>query len=196
MRKLTLLTAAAVAGATFSSQAVMAYQAGDIYLRAGFDKADVVTDNFSDERGFSLAGGYLFHDNFGVELGLGEPVDHDFGLAGNDLGSVDRMPVNLLMNYYPLGGIADARVQPFVGLGVNYSRYSSLDEVDPYNLEIDDEYGVMGQIGVDLSLSDHISATGYASYADIDAEVENNGESIGEVKLDPVTIGAGVTFRF
>nr|WP_276316678.1 OmpW family outer membrane protein [Halomonas flagellata] len=109
------------------------------------------------------------------------------------MGSVDRMPVNLLVNYYPLGGIEEARVHPFVGLGVNYS---SIDEVDPYNIDIDDDYGVVGQAGVDLTLTDNLSATGYARWADVDAEVENNGESIGTTKLDPVIIGAGLTYWF
>ncbi|MCH4565049.1 hypothetical protein MKP05_18280 [Halomonas sp. EGI 63088] len=66
MRKLTLLTAVAVAGVTFTGQA-MAYQAGDLYVRGSFEKADVTTDNISDESGFSLAGGYLFHDKVGME---------------------------------------------------------------------------------------------------------------------------------
>lgn len=196
MRKLTLLTATAVAGATLTGQ-TMAYQAGDIYVRGSFEKAEVTTDNISDENAFYLSGGYLFHDKMGVELGIGESVKHDsFGLAGNDLGTMERMPVNLLVNYYPLGGIEEARVQPFVGLGVNYTRYSSIDEVDPYNIDIDDDYGIVGQAGVDLTLTDNLSATGYARWADVDAEIENNGESIGTTTLDPVTIGAGLTYRF
>jgi len=197
MRKTSMLIAV-VATAAISSQAALAYQAGDIYVRGGFEKVDVTTDNISDETGVYLAGGYLFHDNFGVELGIGEQIKHDFfGLAGNDLGTMKRMPVNLLANYYPMGGM-DSPVQPFVGVGINYTRYSSINESDPanYNLNIDNDYGVVGQVGVDLAITGNLSATGYARWADIDAEVENNGESIGKVKVDPVTIGAGLTYRF
>lgn len=201
MRNLKLLSAGvAAASCLFMAQAATAYQAGDIFVRASFEKADITTDNISDENAFYVAGGYLFHDKMGVELGIGEPVEHDFfGLAGNDLGTMDRMPVNLLLNYYPLGGIQDARVQPFVGLGVNYTRYSSIDEVDPYSIDIDDSYGVIGQVGVDLTLTDNLSATGYARWADVEADIDwdtgaNSGS--GTTKLDPVTIGAGLTYRF
>ncbi|MBF7051779.1 OmpW family protein [Halomonas sp. KAO] len=196
MRK-TTMTLAVAASTVFASQAVMAYQAGDVYVRGSFEKAEVTTDNISDENAFYLSGGYLFHDKMGVELGVGESVEHDFfGLAGNDLGTMERMPVNLLVNYYPLGGIEEARVQPFVGLGVNYTRYSSIDEVAPYDIDIDDDYGVVGQVGVDLTLTSNLSATGYARWADVDAEVDNHGQSIGKVKVDPVTVGAGLTYRF
>ncbi|WP_300271940.1 OmpW family outer membrane protein [Halomonas sp.] len=199
MRKTTMMLAVA-ASTAFASQAAMAYQAGDIYVRGSFEKADVTTDNISDENAFYLSGGYLFHDKMGVELGIGESVEHDFfGLAGNDLGTMERMPVNLLVNYYPLGGIEEARVQPFVGLGVNYTRYSSIDENAPYEIDIDDDYGVVGQMGVDLTLTDNLSATGYARWADVEADIDwatPTGSGSGSTKLDPVTIGAGLTYRF
>lgn len=199
MRKTQMMLAVA-ATTVFASQAAMAYQAGDIYVRGSFEKADVTTDNISDENAFYLSGGYLFHDKMGVELGIGESVKHDFfGLAGNDLGTMERMPVNLLLNYYPLGGIDAARVQPFVGLGLNYTRYSSIDAVGSYDIDIDDSYGVVGQAGVDLTITDNLSATGYARWADVEADIDwktNTGSGSGTTKLDPVTIGAGLTYRF
>lgn len=197
MRKFPLiLTAAAI---VLASQSAMAYEAGDIYVRAGFEKADIQTDNISDERGAYLAGGYLFHDNFGVELGLGQRVKHDrFGLAGNNLATMKTMPANLLVNYYPLGGAKNAPVQPFVGLGLNYTRFSSINENNSslYDLTVKNSYGVVGQLGVDLKLYENLSATGYARWADVDAKVENHGSNIGKVRLDPVSIGAGLTYRF
>ena len=196
MRKTSMLITVA-ATAAITSQTALAYQAGDIYVRGGFEKVDVTTDNISDETAVYLAGGYLFHDNVGIELGIGEPVKHDFfGLAGNDLGTMRRMPINLLANYYPMGGM-DSSIQPFVGVGINYTRYSSISESNPANsLSIDNDYGVVGQVGVDLTITGNLSATGYARWADVDADVENHGESIGKVKVDPVTIGAGLTYRF
>lgn len=199
MRKTTMMIAVA-ATTVFASQAAMAYQAGDTYVRGSFEKAEITTDNVSDEKAFYLSGGYFFHDKMGVELGIGESVKHDyFGLAGNDLGTMERMPVNLLLNYYPLGGIDAARVQPFVGLGMNYTRYSSIHEVGSYDIDIDDSYGVVGQAGVDLIITDNLSATGYARWSDVEADIDwktNTGSGSGTTKLDPVTIGAGLTYRF
>lgn len=202
MRKTKMMFAVA-ATTVLASQAALAYQAGDTYVRASFEKADVETDNVSDENSFHLSGGYLFHDKIGVELGIGEKVKHDFGLAGNDLGTMKRMPVDLLLNYYPLGGIDETRVQPFVGVGLNYTRYSNIHAIDEFDIDIDDEYGVVGQAGVDLAITDSLSATGYARWSDVDADVDwkrenanGSGSGSGTVRLDPVTVGAGLTYRF
>lgn len=188
-----------VAAATFSavaltSQAAMAYQAGDLYLRAGVEKADISADEFSEENNFHLAGGYLFHDKLGLELGIGEAVEHDFALDGGARGSLDRMPATLLVNYYPLGGVEASRIQPFLGAGVNYTRFSDVSTDGPGSTDVDDDYGVTAQVGMDVVITDNIHATGYARYAEIDAEFDGSGGD--DVSLDPLTAGAGITYRF
>ncbi|MBB3140774.1 OmpW/AlkL family protein [Halomonas organivorans] len=194
MKRTALLTIGTLSTMVLASSAAMAYQAGDVYVRGGYAKSDIKTHNVSDEGGATLAGGYLFHDKFGIELSTSEEIEHDFGLAGKELGSVDRLPVNLLVNYYPLGGL-DSRVQPYMGLGVNYTHFSNVD-TSAGDIDIDSDYGVMGQLGVDLMVNDYLSVSGFAQYADIDAEAERNGNDLGTVKLNPVTIGGGITYRF
>src|SRR5690554_1435823 len=111
MRTTRLITAAAIAAScAFASQAALAYSAGDTFVRGGFAKSDTRSDNgaadgvSSGETGFTFGAGYLFHDNIGVELNSSEKIEHE--IAGDGFaGSIDRMPVNLLVNYYPLGGI-------------------------------------------------------------------------------------------
>lgn len=179
----------------FTSLAAQAYEAGDTYVRAGFEKADISADELSRESNFYLAGGYLLHDKFGVEAGIGEAVDHDFALDSGEQGSLDRMPVNLLLNYYPLGGVDASRIQPFLGVGVNYTRFSSVDTDGAQSLDIDDDYGFVGQVGMDLLVTKNIHATGYARYSEVDAEFE--GSTVDDkVRLDPLTVGAGITYRF
>ena len=110
-------TAALLATTTFAAQSALAYQAGDIYVRGGFEKADPTSDNgdianqdldVSEENGFAYGAGYLFHDKFGVELNGSEAMEHDIAVNGGNVGSVDRTPVNLMLNYYPLGGVENA----------------------------------------------------------------------------------------
>lgn len=183
------------------SQAAIAYSAGDIFVRGGIAKTDVTSDNGSaggdpldvaDERGFSYGFGYLFHDRVGIELSGTEKFEHDLTLGGGDIGSVDRMPVNLMANYYPLGGL-DSRVQPYVGAGLNYTRFSG--EVLP-GLDVDSSYGAMGQLGIDLAVTRNLMLNGFANYADVDGDVNLDGNEIGTAKVDPWTIGGGVTLRF
>ncbi len=59
-------------------------------------------------------------------------------------------------------------------------------------MNVDESYGAIGQVGVDLAVTDNIMLNGYASYADVNADI-NVG---GEVDIEPVTIGGGVTYRF
>ena len=192
MRISPFVAAAALSLSTVAGQA-LAYQAGDLYVRGEFQKSDLASEKLSRESGFGLAGGYLFTDALGVELGIGEAVSHDFQLDAGDAGSLDRMPVNLLLQYYPLGGIEGARVQPFVGVGMNYTRFSSVSAAD---LSVDDDYGFAGQVGMDLVITDNLSATSFARYTEVDASFESDGQTVENVRLDPLTVGAGITYRF
>lgn len=157
MNKATLFSAAVIAtSGLMATQTAMAYQAGDIFVRGGVAQVEPTSDNgnlngaeldVSDERGFTYGFGYLLTDKVGVELNSSEPFEHDLSLGGKGIGSVDRTPVNLLANYYPLGGTR-GKVQPYVGVGVNYTTYSD-EELS--GLNIDDSWGAIGQVGVDLA---------------------------------------------
>ncbi|WP_445004163.1 OmpW/AlkL family protein [Halomonas mongoliensis] len=204
MNQHRFLTAALLsAGALIASQAALAYQAGDVFVRGGIAQTDVKSNNgdltadnlrlnVSDERGLYYGLGYLFTDQIGIELSGQEKVEHDLTLGGGPIGSIDRMPVNLLVNYYPMGGM-DSRVQPYVGAGLNYTRFSG-EELP--GLDVRRSYGVIGQVGVDLAVAQGVMLNGFVSYADVSADVRLGGDKIGEAKIDPMTIGGGITYRF
>jgi len=196
-----IATSTLLATTAFAAQSAMAYQAGDLYVRGGFEKADPTSDNgdvldqdlsISDENGFAYGLGYLFHDKFGVELNGSESMEHDLSVEGGGIGSVERTPVNVMLNYYPLGGVADARVHPYAGVGMNYTHFSD----ESFGGDLDSSYGAAAQVGVDLSVTDNLMVGTYARYADVDADIDVDGHDVGEAELDPVTIGAGVTYRF
>ncbi len=201
MSKMKLITAAIVSASAFMvSQAAMAYEAGDVFVRGGVAQTDTGSGNgnvggadlnVQSARGFTYGAGYLFSDKVGVELNSSEKFEHDLSAAGASVGSVDRLPVNLLVNYYPLGGL-DSKVQPYVGVGLNYTRFSS----EPTGFSIDESYGAIGQAGVDLAVTDNFMLNGYVSYADVSADINAGGATIGEVDMEPVTIGGGITYRF
>ncbi|QJQ95295.1 MULTISPECIES: OmpW family protein [Halomonadaceae] len=201
MTKTKLITAAVIAGScVLASQTAMAYSAGDFFVRGGISQADTRSDNgelagqdvnISDnERGFYYGLGYLFHENIGIELSGTEKTEHDVAVGGLD-GTIDRMPVNLMVNYYPLGGF-DSRVQPYVGAGLNYTRFSG----EPEGVDARRSYGAVGQVGLDLAITENVMLNGFANYADVESRVSYDGDRVGTAKLDPVTIGGGVTFRF
>ncbi|WP_458525501.1 OmpW/AlkL family protein [Onishia taeanensis] len=201
MRKVTFFSAAVIATTGLAAtQTALAYQAGDIFVRGGVAQVEPTSDNgqldgaeldVSDENGLTYGLGYLFTDQVGVELNSSEPFEHDLNLGGAGIGSVDRTPINLLANYYPLGGTA-SKVQPYVGVGVNHTEYSNA----PSGLSIDDSWGATGQVGVDLALTDYLLLNGSVSYADVEADVSSGSANLGTADVDPVTIGGGITLRF
>ncbi|PSJ21433.1 hypothetical protein CVH10_12705 [Halomonas sp. ND22Bw] len=202
MKMTRLITATAIAAAGLvGAQSAMAYQAGDIYVRGGIAKSEVNDDigslngddiDVSDERGFSYGLGYQFHDKFGVELNGTQDIEHDVAIGGANVGSVDRRPINLMLNYYPLGGTG-SRIQPYAGAGLNYTDFN---DVTVAGLDVDDSYGAAAQLGVDFALTDHLLVGAFANYADVSPDIEINGQDAGDIDVDPVTVGGGFTYRF
>ncbi len=190
---------ALAAGFTVASQAALAYSAGDVFVRGGVAQTETRSDagevlgeepSIGTARGFTYGAGFLFTDQVGIELNGSEKFEHDVALGADDL-SLERMPVNLMVNYYPLGGF-DSRVQPYVGAGLNYTRFSG----EPEGINTRRSFGAVGQVGIDLAVTDNFMLNGFANYADVDARLSQDGDAIGTAKIDPMTIGGGVTFRF
>lgn len=193
MTKTKLLSAAVIAASSFSaSQAIMAYETGDILVRGGIAKIHLDNDEFeslSDENGFVGSVGYMFHDNMAVTLGSSQEFEHDIEVNGTS-GNFEQQPIDLMVQYYPLGGV-NARIQPYAGIGANYTRFSG----ESGALNLDNSWAAKGELGVDLLVTRNISLNGFASYTDLEADYRMAGVS-GEADIDPVTVGGGVTLSF
>ena len=208
MRKsaLTTLIAASVAAAavTASTQA-FAYGAGDFFTRVGVAKVEPKSDNgtilggaeveVEDDSAFAFTLGYRFTDKLGVELLAAEPFDHDIELNGANLASTEHLPPTLTLQYYPLGG-TDAYVQPYMGVGVNYTKFSDEELDADLSVELDDSWGAVGQLGVDLLIDDNWALNGAVWYMDIDSDVKVGGADAGKVEIDPVVVMGGISYRF
>ncbi|WFM72499.1 OmpW family outer membrane protein [Halomonas sp. CKK8] len=203
----TLLAAGIAAAAFTASTQAFAYGAGDFFTRVGVAKVEPKSDNgeltadnlkidVEDDSAFAFTLGYRFTDKLGVELLAAEPFDHNFSIADGTLtGSTDHLPPTLTLQYYPLGG-TDARVQPYAGVGINYTTFSDEEISNGADLELDDSWGAAGQLGVDLLIDDHWALNAAAWYLDIDTDASLNGNDIGTVEIDPVVVMAGLSFRF
>ncbi|WP_346797764.1 OmpW family outer membrane protein [Halomonas sp. Bachu 37] len=219
MRQMTLptLLAAGIAAAaiTTSSQA-LAYGEGDFFTRVGVAKVEPKSDNGSldalgltgldvevdSDTNFAFTLGYRFHDKFGVELLAALPFKHDISVAeGAVTGDTKHLPPTLTAQYYPLGG-TEARVQPYVGIGVNYTNFFEekatvhLADIGDVDLELDDSWGLAGQVGVDLLIDDNWALNASAWYIDIDTDAKVAGEDAGTVDIDPLVVMAGISYRF
>jgi outer membrane protein len=202
----TLLTAGLAATALLASSQALAYNEGDFITRVGVAHVNPKSDNGNlddgtavDVRndtnlGFTL--GYLFHDNFGVELLAALPFKHDIHLDEADIASTKHLPPTLTVQYYPLGG-SGAQVQPYAGIGLNYTTFFSEKlDIDGVDLDLGSSWGLAGQLGMDVRLDDNWGLNAAAWYIDIDSDVKLNGEKVGKTNIDPWVFMAGISYRF
>ncbi|WP_447528361.1 OmpW/AlkL family protein [Vreelandella sp. TE19] len=206
----TTLVTAGLAAATFAASGqAFAYGEGDFFTRAGIAKVSPKSGNgtldtalgdlkvdVEDKSDFAFTLGYRFHDKFGVELLAALPFKHDIRLNGDNIASTKHLPPTLTLQYYPLGG-TESPVQPYVGAGVNYTRFSSEQvDIDGVSLDLDNTWGAAGQAGIDLLVDDHWSLNAAVWYLDIDSDATVAGSSAGSVEIDPVVVMAGIGYRF
>lgn len=201
----TLLTTGLAAATLMASGQVLAYGAGDFFTRVGVAKVEPKSDNGSlaggafavdvqDKTDFAFTLGYRFHDKMGIELLAALPFEHDIALNDDNLASTKHLPPTLTLQYYPLGG-TDARVQPYVGAGINYTFFSD-EELAIGELELDDSWGAAAQVGIDLLIDENWALNAAAWYIDIDTDATINGAAAGTVEIDPLVVMAGLSYRF
>lgn len=208
----TLIAVGITAGILAISSPALAYGTGDIFTRVGVAKVSPtshngtldtalgdLTVNVQDKTDFAFTLGYRFHDTLGIELLAALPFKHDIHLNGDNIASTKHLPPTLTLQYYPLGG-TEARIQPYVGAGVNYTRFSDesvyVPGVGKVDMNLDDSWGLAGQVGIDLLIDDHWALNTAAWYIDIDTDATVAGTSAGTVEIDPVVVMAGLSYRF
>lgn len=212
MRPTYVLSAAAIAVASVViASPALAYGEGDFFTRLGAAKVNPKSDNgefngdlagadveVDDDTGFAFTLGYRFTDKLGVELLAALPFEHDVNVGGGDIASTKHLPPTLTAQYYPLGG-TDSRVQPYVGAGINYTRFFD-EEVDVAgaDLELDDSWGLAGQVGIDLLIDEHWALNAAAWYIDIDTDASVSGSvnADADVEIDPLVVMGGISYRF
>jgi len=214
----TLLAAGLAAAAFTASTQAFAYGAGDFFTRVGVAKVEPKSDNgeldlspllgngaivdtdVEDDSAFAFTLGYRVTDKLGVELLAADQFGHNFTLGdGAATGSTDHLPPTLTVQYYPLGGTA-ARVQPYAGVGINYTHFSnekvSLADGTALDLDLDSSWGAAGQLGVDLLIDDNWALNAAAWYIDIESDAKVENVDVGTVEIDPVVVMAGISYRF
>lgn len=134
---------------------------------------------------------YFFNKNVAAELVLTVPQNHDVRSNGTNIGSLKHLPPSLLLQYH-----FDAPgFKPYVGAGVNYTRFSSVNL--PAGVSIDrNSWGGALQVGVDIPLSKNLSLNFDVKKVYIKTDVFAGGAKAGTFKVDPVLVGVGLGWRF
>ena len=137
---------------------------------------------------------YFFTPDIAAELVLTVPQKQALSssVLGGQIGTFKHLPPTLTLQYHFAPG---ANVRPYVGAGVNYTRFSSVNL--PAGVDIDrNSFGLALQAGVDIPLSRNLSLNFDIKKVQIRTDVLAAGAKIGAFKADPLLIGVGLGWRF
>ncbi len=134
---------------------------------------------------------YFLDKNVALELVLTVPQKHTVYSNGADIGSLKHLPPTLMVQYhFPMSGF-----KPYVGAGVNYTRFSSVNLPAAVDIERS-SWGPALQAGVDIPLSGNLYLNLDVKKVYIRTDVSVAGVNRGTFKIDPVLFGVGLGWRF
>lgn len=135
---------------------------------------------------------YFFSPEFSAELVLTYPQKHTVKAGGTGIGSLKHLPPTLTAQYHftGLGSFV-----PYVGAGINYTRFSSVDLPDGVSIK-KDSWGAALQVGVDVPIDKTMSFNFDVKKVQIATDVSAGGAPLGEFKVDPLLVGVGLGWRF
>lgn len=139
---------------------------------------------------------YFFTKNIAAELVLTYPQKVDIYAGATNVGHVNALPPSLLLQYHFTNF---GQVKPYIGAGINVTHFGRNDKLALGSTPISvDKYsiGYAAQVGVDYMIDKHWGVNLDVKYVQIDTNVNVGGSSVGELKLNPVTAGVGVTYKF
>ncbi|WP_226703920.1 OmpW/AlkL family protein [Microbulbifer elongatus] len=245
-RKAVTVTAIALMASLGASQSLADYEQGDVIVRIGWGLVDPDDDSdllridntvyLEDTRVYvddgdsaTFTGTWLFADHFGLGLLVALPFEHDLDVVGLptadgdllgkvDLGSIEHLPPTLTVQWFPV--CKESWVQPYVGLGVNFTTFmdekistvaneyfeDELGALTRADLRLDDSWGLAGELGVDIMFGRDTNWLFNAAvwYLDIDTKAKIDFRSRGDtftristdVDIDPWVYSIGLGYKF
>ena len=222
MKKLSLAILAATAVMASGAQA---YQTGDFVVRGGLTQVNPNVDSsilkangapvannkvdVDSDTQLSLSLTYMFTDNLGVEILAATPFSHTLKSKGTlaptlgEFAEVKHLPPTVTLQYYPME--SNSKFQPYVGVGINYTFFfdeefkSSGKSQNFKGLDLEDSWGLAGQVGFDYEVAENLSVNASARYIDINTTAEFKGGNTKykiDVELDPWVYTLGVAYKF
>jgi len=145
----------------------------------------------------TLTAEYFVREGWGIEVIAAAPFQHEISIDSlGKVGSSKHLPPTVSLQYH-FNSVG--KVAPFIGLGVNYTRFFSertQGVLEGDRLDLDASWGLAGHAGVDIQLSEKYALRVDARYIDISTDVQVNGEKVGKLDIDPLVYGAALVVKF
>lgn len=203
-----------------------AYKTGDVIVRAGAATVDAQAESSNiataatgkiggtkatvdDNTQLGLTLSYIVTDHLGVEVLAATPFTHKIGVKGlgaidGNFGEAKQLPPTVSLQYFPLD--AASRLQPYVGVGVNYTAFfdekvSDRQKANGFSrLKLSDSWGVALQAGVDYQITDRLVLNAAVWRIDLNTEATARHSVLGKVKVDvevdPWVYMVGIGYKF
>lgn len=137
---------------------------------------------------------YMLTNNIGTELILGTSR-HKMSSSLGVLGKVSALPPTLTVQYHFK---PDGKYRPYVGLGVNYTRFYNNDlNVAGTPVSIDkNSFGLVAQAGMDVMLTDKYFLNLDIKKIGMSTKARVGSTDLGTLRINPWVFGVGVGRRF
>ena len=133
---------------------------------------------------------YFFNKNVALELVLTVPQQHTLSSNTGVMGTLKHLPPTLMAQYH----FEAVGYKPYVGAGINYTRFSSVNIGGP-TLE-KDSWGPAVQVGVDIPLRGNMYFNVDVKKVLIRTDVFSGATNLGSFKVDPLLASVGLGWRF
>jgi len=196
----TFIAAAACAAMLSGAAMAQDFKAGDLLVRA---RAVHLDSSNKDSTGLGLTinnktlpevdFSYFFTPNLAAELVLTVPQKQTVSSNGTAIGTLKHLPPTLTLQYH---FNTASGIKPYVGAGVNYTRFSSVNLLNGGATIDRNSWGGALQVGVDIPLSKDLYLNFDVKKVYIQTDVYAGGARAGTFKIDPVLVGVGLGWRF
>lgn len=144
---------------------------------------------------------YAVRPDIGVELVIGIPPKITARGAGTvaflgEVLSARNVAPTVLVNYH-FGQPGDTW-RPYVGLGVNYTKFTDVKTPYGWDVEMGDSTGPAAQLGVDYAVNKSWGVFASVARVKVKSKLVATGATVLETTIDfrPTTYSLGVSYRF
>ena len=139
---------------------------------------------------------YMFSENWAFDVLAAWPFSHDITLGGVEVASTDHLPPTFSAQYH---FSPDAKFQPYVGAGVNYTTFFSTDTTGPLDgtkLDLADSFGLALQLGADIEINEQWFVNLDMRYIDLETDAKLDGAKLGTVAIDPWVYAIALRYKY
>jgi outer membrane protein len=144
----------------------------------------------------------MLNPKVGVELVLGIPpkitarATGSVAFLGDDVLSAKNVAPTLLLNYH-FGAPGDTW-RPYVGAGINYTRFVSIKSKLAPSVEMSDSVGLAVQAGVDYAINRQWGLFASVAAVQVKSDLVAVASTVLTTTIDfrPITYSVGLSYRF